>query len=78
MTYAFGCGAVLHWGTSMIDRYYLARHAAGLLKLAQATADADLAATLIAKAADLQARIDESGYPDVTPRAPDVERPRLP
>lgn len=50
----------------MIDRNFLARRAAGLLKLAKATADHDLAATLVAKTADLKARIDESGYPEVT------------
>ena len=60
----------------MIDRNYLARHAAMLLKLAGSTKDRDIAAKLVDKAADLKARIDESNYPDVTPRAPDVEPPR--
>jgi hypothetical protein len=62
----------------MIDRNYLARHAAALLKLAQSSADPDLAAALVAKAADLKARIDENAWPDVTPLAPDVETPRAP
>jgi hypothetical protein len=62
----------------MIDRNYLARHAAMLLELARSTADRARAATLIDKAADLKARIDESDFPDVTPRAPDVEPPRAP
>lgn len=57
----------------MIDRNYLARNAAALLDLARTTADRALAAALVAKAADLKARIDESDYPDVTPLAPDIE-----
>jgi hypothetical protein len=57
----------------MVDRNYLARHAAALLKLAKSTADRALATALVTKAADLKARMDESDYPDVTPRAPDVE-----
>ena len=59
----------------MIDRNYLARHAATLLKLARSTSDRALAAALIDKAAELKTRIDESAYPDVTPAAPDVEAP---
>jgi hypothetical protein len=59
----------------MIDRNYLARHAAALLKLAQVTSDPDVAAALVAKAADLKARIDGTSYPDVTPHAPDIEPP---
>jgi hypothetical protein len=62
----------------MIDRNYLARHAAALLKLAQSAADPDLAAALVAKAVDLKARIDENVWPDVTPLAPDIETPRAP
>lgn len=60
----------------MIDRNYLARHAAMLLKLAGSTKDRDIAANLVDKAADLKARIDDANYPDVTPLAPDVEPPR--
>jgi hypothetical protein len=60
----------------MIDRNYLARHAAALLKIARSTGDPDRVAALIGKAADLKARIDESSYPDVTPVAPDIEPPR--
>ncbi|HEV7611263.1 MAG TPA: hypothetical protein VGO37_05260, partial [Steroidobacteraceae bacterium] len=78
------CSQVVHtaWGLScvgellMIDRNYLARHATMLLRLARLTADRDVAANLVDKAADLKARIDESNYPDVTPLAPDVEPPR--
>lgn len=58
----------------MINRNYLARHAAALLKIARGTADRGLAAALVHKAADLKARIDETDYPDVTPLAPDIEQ----
>jgi hypothetical protein len=58
----------------VIDRNYLARHAAGLLRLARSTADRAVAAALIAKAADLKARMDDSDFPDVTPRPPDLEQ----
>jgi hypothetical protein len=58
----------------MIDNSYLARHAATLLKLAWSTADRDVAAVLISKAADLKARIDdEASWPDVTPLASGVK-----
>jgi hypothetical protein len=59
----------------VIDRNYLARQAAALLRLAQATADRALSATLVAKAADLKARIDETDYPEVRPLPPDIEPP---
>jgi hypothetical protein len=59
----------------VIDRNYLARHAAALLRLARSTADNAVAAALVAKAADLKARMDESDYPDVMPLAPDTEPP---
>jgi hypothetical protein len=58
----------------MIDRTYLARQATALFKLARSSADPDVAAALIAMAADLKARIDETTYPDVTPLAPDIEQ----
>lgn len=58
----------------MIDKNYLARHAAVLLKLAWSTADRNLAAALISKAADLKARIDdEASCPDGTPLSSGVE-----
>jgi hypothetical protein len=58
----------------MIDKNYLARHAATLLKLAWSTADRDLAAALVSKAADLKARIDdEANCPDVAPLASSIE-----
>lgn len=59
----------------MIDRNYLARHAATLLRIARSTADRTVAAALVDKACQLKARIDENEYPDVTPLAPDVEPP---
>jgi hypothetical protein len=59
----------------VIDRNYLVRHAAALLRLAGSTADRAAAAALVAKAADLKARIDESDYMDVTTLAPDIEPP---
>jgi hypothetical protein len=60
----------------MIDRNYLARHAAALLRLARSTADRAVAAALIDKASDLKARIDEAQLPDVAPLAPDIDPPR--
>jgi hypothetical protein len=59
----------------MIDRNYLARHAATLLRLARSTGDPDLAAALISKAADLKARMDEASCPDVPPLASGIEPP---
>jgi hypothetical protein len=56
----------------MIDRNYLAGHAAVLLNLARATADRTVAAALIDKAAELKERIDESRLLDwAPPLAPD-------
>jgi len=60
----------------MVPRTYLARHAAGLLKLASSTSDCAFAAALVEKASELQRRIEHSGYQDLTPQAPDVEPPR--
>jgi hypothetical protein len=60
----------------MIDRTYLARHAAFLLYFARTTADRALAATLIDKASELKARIDGSPVRDLTSLAPDIESPR--
>jgi hypothetical protein len=60
----------------MIDRNYLARHAAMLLKLARSTKDRAIAAALIDKATDLKSRIDEFPLHDVTPLAPDIDPPR--
>ena len=61
----------------MIDRTYLARHVATLLKLARSTSDRLLAATLIDKAVELKSRIDDNGYRDLTPVPPDIDPRRL-
>jgi hypothetical protein len=57
----------------VIGRQYLVRQAETLLKFATSTRNRDLAAVLVDKAADLKSQVDESGIPDRTPRAPDVE-----
>ena len=44
-----------------------------LLKFAKSTANPELAAILVEKAADLKAQVEAS--PDRSPRAPDVEPP---
>ena len=60
----------------MIGRQYFARQATTLLKFANSTANAELAAVLIEKAANLKSQVDEtSPPPDRSPRAPDVETP---
>ena len=59
----------------MIGRQYLVRQAETLLKFATSTRNPDLAAVLVDKAADLKSQVDESGIPDPTPRAPDVDLP---
>jgi hypothetical protein len=50
---------------------YLKEQAATCLKFAMASADPDVAAGFLQKAADLQARSKKA--PDASPRAPDVE-----
>lgn len=58
----------------MIGREYFARQAATLLRLALLTKDARRAATLAAKAADLQDQLDAvPPAADVSPIPPDVE-----
>jgi hypothetical protein len=60
----------------VIGRRYLARQATTLLKFANSTTNATLAAVLIEKAADLKLQVDETDPPpDQSPRAPDVELP---
>jgi len=49
------------------------RQAATLLKFARSTANPELSAVLIEKAADLKSRMDESAARDRSLRAPDVE-----
>lgn len=59
----------------MIGRLYFVRQAATLLKFAKSTANPELSAVLIEKAADLKARMDETTARDrsLSLRAPDVE-----
>jgi hypothetical protein len=45
-----------------------------LLRLAKHAADADLAGSLVQRAADLKEQADLSESPDKSPYAPDVER----
>jgi hypothetical protein len=62
--------------TSVVGSNYLTRQAATLLKFARSTANPDLAAVLVEKAADLKSQVDETmPPPDPSPLAPDVERP---
>jgi hypothetical protein len=56
----------------MIDRDYLARHAAMLLKLARSTRDRAVATALIDKAAELKERMEESDLGSVAPLVPDM------
>jgi hypothetical protein len=58
----------------VIGRDYFTHQAETLLKLAKSAADPEVAASLIAKAADVQALVDELGAAlDPNPQAPDVE-----
>jgi hypothetical protein len=59
----------------MVGKKYLADQAATLLKFAKATTDPDVAAGLLAKAADLSSK-SEGALLDTSPQAPDVERPK--
>jgi hypothetical protein len=59
----------------VIGRGYFVRQVATLLKLAQTTTDPKVSAALVDKAAELKSQLDESGLPDPTPLAPDVEPP---
>ena len=63
-------------GPTVIDRGYLTRQAAWLMKFAKSTGNPELAAALVDKAADLKAREEALPTPpDPSPRPPDVERP---
>jgi len=66
------------WGAIVvIGRDYFTHHAEALLKLAKSAADPEVAASLMEKAADVQALVDELGAAlDLNPQAPDVESPR--
>ncbi len=57
----------------MIGRLYFVRQAATLLKFAKSTANPELSAVLIEKAADLKSRMDQTTARDRSVRAPDVE-----
>ena len=59
----------------MVGRDYFARQATTLLKFARSTANPELAAVLVEKAAELSALGEASPPPDRSPRAPDVEPP---
>lgn len=56
----------------MIGKLYLVRQAATLLKFAKSTANAELSAVLIEKAADLTSRVDEIRAVDRSHVPPDV------
>src|SRR6266478_761099 len=59
----------------VIGKHYFTRQATTLLMLAKSTTDANVAAALIDKAADLKSRLDESTLPNPTSLAPDIEPP---
>jgi hypothetical protein len=54
-------------------RLYLTRQAATFLRFAKSTNDPNLAAFLVERAADLKSQVEETGRPDPSPFAPDVE-----
>jgi hypothetical protein len=69
-------GPVVVGATIVIGRDYFTRQAETLLMLAKSATDPKVAASLIERAADLRALIDELGAaPHPSPRAPDVETP---
>ena len=57
----------------MLGRTYFARQATTLLKFAKSTSNPELAATLVERAANLKAQIDEDDRPSPSLAAPDVE-----
>jgi hypothetical protein len=64
-------------GNIVLSRQYFVRQAATLLKFARETANPQLAAVLIEKAADLKSQVDEYGtVPDPGPQTPDVQPER--
>jgi hypothetical protein len=61
-------------GNIVLSRQYFVRQAATLLKFARETANPQLAAVLIEKAADLKSQGDEYGTaPDPGPQTPDAQ-----
>jgi len=60
----------------VISRRYLWRQASTLINFAKSTNNPELAAVLVAKAANLTSQVDERmPLPDAGLRAPDVEPP---
>jgi hypothetical protein len=57
----------------MLGRIYFARQATTLLKYARSTSNPELAASLVERAADLKAQIDQDDRPCPSLAAPDVE-----
>jgi hypothetical protein len=57
----------------MASSQYVARRVATLLKFAKETADSNVAAALVEKAANLKAKVDP--LPNRSPQAPDIEPP---
>jgi hypothetical protein len=67
-------GPVVVGATIVIGRDYFERHAETLLKLAKSASDAQIAASLSQRAADLKALVEELGAaPDPCHRALDIE-----
>lgn len=58
----------------MAGKTYLAEQAATLLKFAKATTDANVAAGLLSKAAELSSKSEEA--PEASIQAPDVQQPK--
>jgi hypothetical protein len=72
-TSAFRTGAKIKAGNIVLGRQYFLRQAATLLEFAHSTNDPELAATLIEKASNFLAQIDEpSARPDPSLQAPDA------
>lgn len=61
-------------GEEVAGKKYLADQAATLLRFAKATANPDVAAGLLSKAADLSSKSEEA--PDESAQPPDVEQPQ--
>jgi hypothetical protein len=60
----------------VVSKDYLTRQATTLVKFAQSTSDPKILTALVEKAAELKSQADEARPPsDLSPLAPDVERP---
>jgi hypothetical protein len=57
----------------VLGRLYFARQATTLLRFAKSTSNPELAASLVARAANLKAQIDAVETPNPSPHPPDVE-----